>query len=135
MPMMLSRRSMLAAPLAGGMTGVLGVAATEVAVANRATVPLKIQRLAWAGTRIELGGVTLFIDAIAPDPAGGQPGPPLTPGAGRNFALVTHHHSDHCDPQALKSVYCPWAHNRNSLAENCVKSSFALGFAPIVFRS
>ena len=63
-----------------------------------------IEKLAWAGIRLERGNVALFIDAIAPDAEHGQPGPVLGTTKARSFALVTHHHGDHCDPVALKPV-------------------------------
>jgi L-ascorbate metabolism protein UlaG (beta-lactamase superfamily) len=62
---------------------------------------MEIQRLAWAGIRLRIGDVALFIDAIAPNPQGGVIGPALAGAGGRNFALVTHHHPDHYDPGAL----------------------------------
>jgi L-ascorbate metabolism protein UlaG (beta-lactamase superfamily) len=54
--------------------------------------------------RLTVGNATVFVDAIAPDPASGQAGPELKAGAGRNFALATHYHSDHCDVKALGPV-------------------------------
>jgi len=86
--------------------GMLPLARMTGAVATTAAEPhpLQIQRLAWAGIRLELGDVTLFIDAIAPDPKSGQAGPPLDSSRTRRFALVTHHHGDHCDPVALKPL-------------------------------
>jgi L-ascorbate metabolism protein UlaG (beta-lactamase superfamily) len=72
------------------------------------TVPtgneFSVQRLAWAGIKLEANGVAVLIDATAPDPASGVAGPPLASNAARCFALVTHHHGDHCDPVALKPV-------------------------------
>jgi L-ascorbate metabolism protein UlaG (beta-lactamase superfamily) len=69
-----------------------------------AVAPLRIQRLAWAGVRLELGDVALFIDAITPDAPSGLPGPALETAAKRRFALVTHPHGDHCSLAALKPV-------------------------------
>jgi L-ascorbate metabolism protein UlaG (beta-lactamase superfamily) len=64
---------------------------------------LTAERLTWAGLKLEWGPVALFIDAVNPDPPG-RPGPALQTRAARSFALVTHHHPDHCDPAALASV-------------------------------
>ena len=80
---------------------IAAAARRDVQPAARAT---RIEKLAWAGIKLELGDVALFVDAIAPDPANGQPGPALATDKGRSFALVTHHHGDHCDPAALKPV-------------------------------
>jgi L-ascorbate metabolism protein UlaG (beta-lactamase superfamily) len=100
---MITRRTLLKIPAAAWAGAAFGADA-----ADRGTVPagasLKLGRLAWAGVRLEVAGITLFIDAIAPDPAAGQPGPQLARGSGRAFALITHHHDDHWDPHALASV-------------------------------
>ncbi|HTL07850.1 MAG TPA: MBL fold metallo-hydrolase [Chitinophagaceae bacterium] len=83
---------------------------------------MKIQRLSWAGLKIELDGTTLYIDAIYGDAAKDIP---LLPKTKAVHALITHHHSDHFDPAALKTVfgesstlYChdsvlPWIDARN----------------------
>lgn len=96
-----TRRSLLAGAISLPLLG-------RLSVASAATRPqlagVSIQRLAWAGVKIELAGVALFIDAVAPDPANGVIGPMLATKAARSFALVTHHHGDHCDPKALQPV-------------------------------
>ena len=69
-------------------------------------VSVVAQRLAWAGIKLERPDVALFIDATAPDPPD-APGPALATIAKRAFALVTHAHGDHCDPEALKPVLGP----------------------------
>ncbi|MGZ8363621.1 MAG: MBL fold metallo-hydrolase [Caulobacteraceae bacterium] len=97
-PLTSNRRTFLGAS-ALGLTGLV-VAPAASAAGNG----LAIRRLAWAGLQLRLGNVALFIDAVPPDPEGGQPGPELTSDAARNFALVTHHHGDHCNPKALKPV-------------------------------
>lgn len=86
-------------------------ASTFLAAKNRGSVSapspapiLSIQRLAWAGIRLKVAGVTLFIDAAAPSPSDGAPGPALVSTTPRSFALVTHHHGDHADPKALAPV-------------------------------
>jgi L-ascorbate metabolism protein UlaG (beta-lactamase superfamily) len=98
--MQISRRSLLAASGIALMSAARG-SPLAVSEADARAAHLHLQRLAWAGVRLELGGVTLFIDAIAPDPGSGQPGPQLLTRGKRTYALVTHHHDDHCDPKAL----------------------------------
>jgi L-ascorbate metabolism protein UlaG (beta-lactamase superfamily) len=62
---------------------------------------MKIQRLSWAGIKLEYGSTTLFIDAIS-DAA--ENDPPLTASTAEIHALLTHQHGDHFDPAALKTV-------------------------------
>ncbi|WP_051691922.1 MBL fold metallo-hydrolase [Pedobacter borealis] len=63
---------------------------------------MKIQRLAWAGIKIELGETTLYIDATSYDE---QKDMKLTAETEYRHALITHHHPDHYDPAALKTVF------------------------------
>lgn len=63
---------------------------------------MKIQRLAWAGVKVELGSTTLFIDATAYD---AYQEPKLEAATENIHALITHHHSDHYDPAALSKVF------------------------------
>ncbi|MFZ6014401.1 MAG: MBL fold metallo-hydrolase, partial [Bacteroidota bacterium] len=63
---------------------------------------MKIQRLAWAGIKIEVGTTTLFVDATAYEE---QKDKKLETSTEFTHALITHHHSDHFDPAALKSVF------------------------------
>ncbi len=68
---------------------------------------MQIQRLSWAGIKIEVGATTVFVDAIegAPDwNAGEKPVIPLTAQTDSRHALITHAHTDHFDPVALQSV-------------------------------
>jgi L-ascorbate metabolism protein UlaG (beta-lactamase superfamily) len=97
----LSRRRFVAAAAALPLTTLAGKA---VAVDTRPAAGMKILRLGWAGIRLEVGDVSLFVDAVAPDPGAKPATPALASTLGRRFALVTHHHGDHCDPAALKSV-------------------------------
>jgi L-ascorbate metabolism protein UlaG (beta-lactamase superfamily) len=99
-PVMLSRRSLLAVSAGASVIRALGAELGSREHASEST-GLRLQRLAWAGVRLKLTNVTLVIDAIAPDETLGKPGPPLAAGSGRNYALVTHHHDDHCDPKSL----------------------------------
>ncbi|HEV2533241.1 MBL fold metallo-hydrolase [Phenylobacterium sp.] len=63
-----------------------------------------MQRLSWAGIRLEHAGVAVFIDATAPNPDAPIKEAPVATKASRSFALVSHHHGDHFDPEALKPV-------------------------------
>lgn len=66
---------------------------------------LRIQRLAWAGIRLQLPQATLFIDPlINPDEWGTALKDPLVPvgdAIGDTYVLITHAHSDHFDAKAV----------------------------------
>lgn len=65
---------------------------------------LRIQRLAWAGIRLQLPQATLFIDPlINPDAWGASLKDPLIPvddAVGDTYVLITHAHPDHFDAKA-----------------------------------
>lgn len=65
---------------------------------------LRIQRLAWAGIRLQLPQATLFIDPLVnPDAWGAALGDTLIPvgdSVGDTSVLITHTHSDHFDAKA-----------------------------------
>ncbi|HWE24567.1 MAG TPA: MBL fold metallo-hydrolase [Myxococcales bacterium] len=64
-----------------------------------------IRRLHWAGLRMELGPVVLFIDpqiVFARKPEIGSDAALLETKAANRFAAITHAHADHFDPPALK---------------------------------
>lgn len=65
---------------------------------------LRIQRLAWAGVRLQLPQATLFIDPlINPDAWGSALADPVIPvddAVGDTYVLITHAHPDHFDPKA-----------------------------------
>ncbi|SEW38869.1 L-ascorbate metabolism protein UlaG, beta-lactamase superfamily [Chitinophaga sp. YR573] len=63
---------------------------------------MRIQRLAWAGIKIECDTTTLFIDATSSDEYKDMK---LEVSTENRHALITHHHSDHYDPAALKTVF------------------------------
>jgi L-ascorbate metabolism protein UlaG (beta-lactamase superfamily) len=89
--------------LAAGVAPLIAAAA-HGATHDTGTTAIKIQRLAWAGVKLELDDTAIFIDARAPNADDDAPGPELASTASRRFAFVTHHHSDHCDPVALKPI-------------------------------
>lgn len=68
-----------------------------------------IQKLPWAGIRIRSGETKIAIDPLFNFPAMfGEPQEPLVPL--RQFGdvdavLITHHHSDHFDPDAIEQFY------------------------------
>lgn len=72
------------------------------------TDELRIQRLAWAGIRLQLPDATLFIDPLVSASAWGaalqDPLVPVGDAVGSRFVLVTHTHGDHFDPAAVADV-------------------------------
>lgn len=101
------RRSFLGT-LAGAVAG-LGAAASALARgAPEATPGVRIQRLSWAGVRLESPGLSLFFDpwsnAAAWDGAWAAPIAPIESSSARRFALVTHAHNDHFDAAALEAL-------------------------------
>jgi L-ascorbate metabolism protein UlaG (beta-lactamase superfamily) len=92
--------------------GLVGAAAAG-AIAGplaRAAQPemLAIQRLAWAGIRLQLPRGTLFIDPLTNDQVwGGALADRLVPvddATGDRFVLITHRHPDHADPKAIREA-------------------------------
>ena len=65
---------------------------------------LRIQRLAWAGIRLQLPQATLFIDPLVNPEAWGaalkDPLIPVSDAVGDTYVLITHAHSDHFDAKA-----------------------------------
>ncbi len=71
-------------------------AATPTGPTAATTSRLRVQRLAWAGLRIDLDDTTLFVDPTQ------LPDVPVGTEAKNRLALITHHHSDHFAPAVLK---------------------------------
>ncbi len=68
---------------------------------------MHIQRLSWAGIKIEVGTTTVFVDAIEDAPhwnIGAAPVIPLSAQTAHRYAVITHAHADHYDPVAVQSV-------------------------------
>ncbi|WP_202843372.1 MBL fold metallo-hydrolase [Luteimonas saliphila] len=94
----------------GGCAGL--AAATLVpgarALAAGASDALRIQRLAWAGIRLQLPDATLFIDPLVDPEAWGDALPdrlvPVDDAVGDRSVLVTHAHPDHFDAMAVAQV-------------------------------
>jgi L-ascorbate metabolism protein UlaG (beta-lactamase superfamily) len=76
--------------------------------AATAAESLRIQRLAWAGIRLQLPGATLFVDPlINPDAWGAALDDPLISVGdvvGDAYVLITHAHSDHFDAMAVAAA-------------------------------
>src|SRR5687767_8203426 len=97
----LRRREFLAA-YSGAMAAAMLPGTRAFAAAD--TDGLRIQRLAWAGIRLQLPQATLFIDPlINPDAWGDALKDPLIPvddAVGDTYVLITHAHPDHFDAKA-----------------------------------
>lgn len=86
----------------------LSAAALLPAGKMRASSPapaLRIQRLAWAGIRLQLPQATLFIDPLVNREAWGEaladPLVPVSDTVGDTSVLITHAHPDHFDAEAV----------------------------------
>ncbi|MDH5831672.1 MBL fold metallo-hydrolase [Luteimonas sp. M1R5S18] len=91
---------------AGLAAGSLVPAIGTIAAGTR--VRLRIQRLAWAGIRLQLPDATLFIDPLIDPNVWGDALPdrrvPVGGAPGARYVLVTHAHGDHFDAQAVADV-------------------------------
>jgi len=69
---------------------------------------LRVQRLAWAGVRLQLGESALFIDPLINrnvwEDALADRIIPVDVERGDRFVLVTHRHPDHFDPLAVRKI-------------------------------
>ncbi|KRF00539.1 Zn-dependent hydrolase [Frateuria sp. Soil773] len=96
----MNRRGFLAA-CAGLAAGTLLPGRVAFAAAGAG---LRIQRLAWAGLRLQLPGATLFIDPLVDPAAWGSALKdrlvPVDDAVGDAYVLVTHIHPDHFDARA-----------------------------------
>lgn len=79
-----------------------------VAHASTAAPTLRIQRLAWAGIRLQLPDATLFIDPLVNQDAWGEALRDrlvaVDDAVGETGVLITHAHSDHFDAQATAAA-------------------------------
>ena len=92
------------------LSGCAGLAALALLPGGRVSASagtdgLRIQRLAWAGIRLQLPQATLLIDPLVNTDAWGaalkDPLIPVTDAIGDTYVLITHAHSDHFDPMAV----------------------------------
>jgi L-ascorbate metabolism protein UlaG (beta-lactamase superfamily) len=68
---------------------------------------LQMERLTWAGVKLQMDDTTVFIDAVGTDLWQGNAPEGLvevTADTGRRYALVTHTHNDHFDLATLRRV-------------------------------
>lgn len=65
---------------------------------------LTLQRLSWAGVKIETGNTAAYIDATAPLPEDHAEHLDATTRQARRYALVTHGHADHFDIDYLHTL-------------------------------
>lgn len=91
------------------LTGGIAAAALARVPTVRAAAPtLKVQRLAWAGVRLQVPGATLFIDPLIDagiwENSLSDPLIPVDDGQGDVFVLVTHRHPDHSDAKAIAAA-------------------------------
>lgn len=90
--------------VACGGVSIGAVIASRGIVAAETTDNLRIQRLAWAGIRLQLPQATLFIDPlINPDAWGTALKDSMIPvddAVGDSYVLITHAHPDHFDAKA-----------------------------------
>lgn len=91
------------------LSGCVGLAVAALAPGRRALAAagaehLRIQRLAWAGIRLQLPQATLLIDPlVSPEAWGPALKDPLIPVGdvvGETYVLITHAHPDHFDARA-----------------------------------
>ena len=99
--LLISRRDLVAGSIVSSLCA-------AISPATPAAPTLRIQRLAWAGIRLELPGATLFIDPLIDKEIWGEalsdPIIPVDDAKGDVFVLVTHRHPDHSDPKAIAAA-------------------------------
>jgi L-ascorbate metabolism protein UlaG (beta-lactamase superfamily) len=100
------RRDLLRASLALGVGA--AVSPLRVAWAASAGPSLRVQRLAWAGVRLQLEKATLFLDPLITADAWGPALPdkliPVDVAEGDRYVAITHRHPDHFDPPAARKA-------------------------------
>ena len=102
-----SRRAFLAGSASVAVAGLTRGSWSQSQSLDRPSA-LRVQKLAWAGVRFEIGDNTLFIDPLI-DPnvwesALADPMIPVDVERGDRFVLVTHRHPDHFDPHAVRKI-------------------------------
>jgi L-ascorbate metabolism protein UlaG (beta-lactamase superfamily) len=101
---MLTRRGFIG----GALPAAIGLTLVQRSFGLDTAPQLEVQRLGWAGIRLRLGAVSLYIDPLV-DPAvwGDSLRSPLIPiesSGDSDVVLITHRHPDHCDPIAIKQL-------------------------------
>ena len=104
---MSSRRAFLTGSASAALAGLSADSWSESQSVERPD-KLRIQKLAWAGVRLQLGENTLFIDPLINrnvwESALADPMIPVDVELGDRFVLVTHRHPDHFDPLAVRKI-------------------------------
>lgn len=94
--------------MGGGIAAATAACFGPAVVRAAAVSPLRIQRLAWAGIRLQMPGATLFVDPLIDPAIWGRALPdrliPVDGAEGDSFVLVTHRHPDHGDGAAIASA-------------------------------
>jgi L-ascorbate metabolism protein UlaG (beta-lactamase superfamily) len=86
-----------------------GAALTRLRAVGATDAPmLRVQRLAWAGIRLQLGESCVFLDPLVStnvwEGALADPLVRLDDAHGDRWVLVSHRHPDHCDPVAIRQA-------------------------------
>jgi L-ascorbate metabolism protein UlaG (beta-lactamase superfamily) len=91
-------------PLSASLPTLLTTGQKAMPAAGQKANPgeMQIQRLAWAGIKVVIDNTTLFVDATSYTQEGDQP---LQVDTENVHAAITHHHSDHYDPDSLKKIF------------------------------
>lgn len=101
----MSRRNFLAA---GAQLALLALVPRANAEILPGSAQLKAQRLTWAGVKLQIPSVTLFIDPLINTNVWGdalkQPIVPVESSTTERHVLVTHLHPDHFDVTAVKKI-------------------------------
>ncbi|WP_177194220.1 MBL fold metallo-hydrolase [Dyadobacter sp. SG02] len=94
---------------------------------------MKLQRLSWAGLKVESNGQILIIDAVQNYQRGASIGPEnpvrFVESTLADVVLITHLHSDHYDPDAIRTVLKPDGHF--IVSDQIVAEVANDGFAPL----
>lgn len=102
-----SRRAFLAGSASAALAGLSASAWSELQPVEGPNL-LGIQKLAWAGVRLQLAESALFIDPLINrnvwESALADPMIPVDVERGDRFVLVTHRHPDHFDPLAVRKI-------------------------------
>lgn len=91
-----------------GLAGASAAALLPVSLLASSRATLRVQRLAWAGIRLQLPDATLFIDPLVNQDAWGTALPDalisVDDTVGDTTVLITHSHPDHFDVGAARSA-------------------------------
>lgn len=91
-----------------GVAGASAAALLPASLLASSQAVLRIQRLAWAGIRLQLPDATLFVDPLTNQEAWGAALPDklvsVSDAVGDTSVLITHSHSDHFDVGAATSA-------------------------------